>query len=320
MEGISRDLKIKCLKKLHHTFNKKSFFQFLSNLFCYVILFGVAFLILYPLLEKVSTIFKSNEDLVDKTVMYIPKEFSLETLRMTIGAMSYSSTLLNTLTFSTIVAIIQVFICTMISYGFARFKFPGRKILFFFVILVLLVPPQVIMSSMYMIFKEFDFLGVFKALSGKPLNLIDSFWPFILLSVTGMGLKNSLYIFMMRQFFRNMPAELEEAGFIDGAGCFRTYFLIMIPNALPMMLTIFLFSFSWQWSDGLYTSMFLREFKVLPNILSSLNTFRLNTLEPVVRTAIVDTGIILVIAPLLLIYLISQRFFIEGISRSGIVG
>jgi multiple sugar transport system permease protein len=307
-------------KKMNRHFSKRSLNTFLVNLFCYVILIGVVFLILFPLIGKVTTIFKSYADLIDNTVMYIPKAPSLETLRTTLGVMKYQSTLVNTTLFSFSVAIIEMFVCTYIAYGFARFKFPGRNILFAFVMLALIVPPQVIMTSLYFKFRYFDILGIFQLIFKNPLNLIDTFTPFALLSITGLGIKNSLYIYLMRQYFKNMPSEFEEAGFIDGAGTFQIFFRIMLPNAIPMMVTIFLFAFSWYWTDSYYTSILFKNFTVLSNALSSLQSYGIMTLDPIVRTAIIDTGLILVILPLILVYLVGQKFFIQGLARSGIVG
>lgn len=308
-------------QQVRRIFNKKRVTGWLGSFFCYVVLIGIIFLILFPFLEKISNAFKSEADLLDKTVMYIPKEPTLDTLKTTLEAMQYGASLLNTVILSTSIGLIQTFVCTFIAYGFARYDFAGKRLLFAFVFITLLVPPQVIMTSLYMIFHDFDILGVCQLITGHPMgNLLETSAPLYLLALTGVGFKNALYIFMMRQFFRNMPNELEEAGQIDGAGTFRIFFRIFLPSAVPMMVTIFLFAFSWQWSDGYYTTMLMRDAEVLSNSLSMLQTYGRATLSPVLRTAIIDTGLMLVILPLLLVYLVGQRFFVEGVSRSGIVG
>ena len=293
---------------------------FLANTVIYLILISIVFLILYPLISQVSDMFKSRADLLDKSVVFIPKEPSLYVTQLAINGLDYVKSFLNTLKLSLTVAILQTLSCTVIGYGFARFKFPLRNLLFALVILTLLVPVQIVMPSFYVYFRNFDVFGIFQAVLGHPLNTIDHQFPFILLSVFGLGIKNGLYIFMLRQFFRGMPKELDEAGRIDGAGFLRIFGRIMLPNAVPIMITIFLFSFSWQWTDSFYSSIFFSDYQVLAQTLSSLTSYQSSYLDPVVRNAMMSAGIILCIAPLLLMYLFLQKFFIQGITRSGITG
>jgi multiple sugar transport system permease protein len=307
-------------KRLKSGFSKYRMMGKAENLLCHLILFGISFMILFPLLKKGLTMVKGTEDLLDPTTVYIPKFPTIDTIQLSIQGMNYWNALKNTVLMALGVALITVAASTFIAYGFARFHFRGRNLLFVFVIIALLIPPQILMNSYYMMFRYFDIFGILKLITGKTVNLLDSFVPFAILSALGFGLKNSLYIFLERQYFRNMPMEMEEAGFIDGAGPFSIFFRIMLPNAKPILVTVFLFSFSWQWTDNYYTSLFLQDFLVLPNALASLQTFKMTELEPVLRTALVDSGIVLTIIPLIFVYLIGQKFFIQGVSRSGIVG
>jgi len=301
-------------------FSKRNISEIAYKLICHLILFGVAFTIVLPLAKKGLTMFKGVDDLLDPLTAYIPRKPTTDTIRLTVTAMQYWSSLFNTMLLSLGVALLTTASCTVIAYGFARFKFRGRGILFFFVLLALLIPPHILMNSYYMKFRYFDILGIIQLFFGSSVNLLDSFTPFVLLSVTGLGMKNSLFIFLQRQYFKGLPLEIEEAGYIDGAGTFSIFTRIMLPNAAPILVTVFLFSFSWQWSDNYFTVLFLNNFKVLPDALASLQNYKLSELEPILRTAMIDTGIIFTIVPLVLIYFIGQRFFIQGISRSGLVG
>lgn len=294
--------------------------KFLMSLLCYLILISVSFLIIYPLLQHIAAAFKSKADLLDKTVVFLAKSPTLSTIKDTMKVMQYSKALYNSLLLSTLVALLQTFSSTMIGYGFARYKFPLRNFLFGIVIFTIIVPVQVIMSSYFMNFRFFDIFGVVKAITGSTCNLIDSYAPFVLLSLLGLGLKNGLYIYLLRQFFRGIPNEFEEAADIDGAGFITIFMRVMLPNALPMMVTVFLFSFSWQWSDTYYTSIFFNKIWVLPSALASLETYGEAFLDTVLRSAMLSTGLLLVIAPLLILYILLQKFFIQGVSRSGIVG
>lgn len=238
--------------------------------------------------------------------------------------MDYWMTLLRTLLLCVIAAVLQTLSCTLVAYGFARFKFVGRGILFACVIAVLLIPPQVIMTSLYMKFTYFNVLGIPKLLTGGTINITEGMWPFVLLSATAIGFKNSLYIYMLRQFFRGMPTEIEEAGMIDGSSHMGIFFRLMLPNAIPMMVTIILFAFSWQWSDNFYSTLFLSHgnFSVITNKLLTLNSYGMGYADftDVFRHAIIDTGVILAIIPLVIVYLFGQKFFVQGVSQSGIVG
>ena len=138
------------------------------------------------------------------------------------------------------VSVLQLAISCLVGYGFARFKFKGRNILFFIVILSLIVPAQTILIPLYFRFSS--------------IGLLNTIWPVVILSACGIGLKNGLYIYLMRQFFRGMPRELEQSAYIDGAGPLRAFVQIILPNAFNMMITVFLFSFTWQWTCLLYTS------------------------------------------------------------------
>lgn len=306
-------------EKRHKYLNKKFLGTFFSNGVCHVILIAIAFLILFPFVQKIAVIFQSAEDALDPTVQYIAKNPTTEPLLTTIGLMRYYDVLLRTFIFCGLVALAQTFSCTLVAYGFARFKFPFRGVLFGGVLLVLLVPPQVIMSALYLEFSFFDWFKIPTLITGQPINIIKTVWPFVILSFTALGFKNSLFIYLMRQFFRGLPTEIEEAGMIDGTSTVGIFFRLMIPNAIPMMVTIFLFSFSWYWTDYYYTGIF-GNFTLLAQSLQGLLNYGANTLSIPFREAMVKTGIMLVILPLVFVYLIGQKFFVQGIARSGIVG
>lgn len=289
-------------------------------LIIYAILISIVFLIVYPLLAYVSDMFKSMEDLMDASVVFLPKEPNTYNIKLAIEGLSYWKSMGNSAILCLLVSSLQMTICTLVGYGFARYKFPLKKVAFALVVFTMLVPTPLLMPSLYTRFSHFDILGIFAAITGQPLRLLDSMWPFAIMSFFALGYKNGLYIFIVRQFFRNMPKELEESGRIDGAGFIRIFFSIMLPNAITMVITVFLFSFSWQWTDQYWSSMFFINYKVLPKALAMLVDFGNNYIEPVTKDAMVHTGIILVIIPILIMYLLLQRFFIQGISRSGIVG
>lgn len=296
-----------------------------------VIIAGICFLILYPTLVKLSVSFMPEQDIYDVTVRYVPKSPTLENYKTVLSAMRYNKAFWNTFKLSTLTSVMQLISCTVIGYGFARFRFKGRGVLFALVILTMIVPPQTLMIPLFLHFRYFDVLGIISAITGqKGINLLESYWPFVLMSLTGMGLKNGLYIYIMRQFFRGMPKELEEAAYVDGAGMLRTFGQIMLPSAVPAMVTVFLFSFVWQWTDTFYSNLFLMRTDVLAKTAANVSNQIMKDLSadigvdiylsPAISSMYTNTGSLLVVLPLLILYLFAQKLFVESVERTGIVG
>ena len=287
-----------------------------------VILLGLGFVIMYPLLYMISCAFRDRADMSDPTVMWIPRHYTLKVITDTIDAMDYWSTLGNTLLLNIGCSVVQVFSCALTGYGFARFNFRGKKLLFGVVIMMILVPAQVISLPLYAQFRYFGIKGLFS------LNLIDSRLTMYLPAMTANGIRAGLMILIFRQFFRGMPRELEDAAYIDGCGPFRTFAKVMLPNASAALLTVFLFSVVWYWNDYYVSSTFFTDTKTIAIMLTNLdnelkmNLFNDPTVQISPRDQIVwkEAGCLLSIAPVLVMYVFLQKHFTEGIERSGIVG
>lgn len=234
----------------------------------YALLIGLSYYILSPLLLKIATSFMTESDLLDSLVVYIPREFTLWNYRRAAEFLNYWEALRNTALISLTAGLIQMLVCSLVGYGLAKFKFKGRGLVMAVVFFSIITPPLTYQPSMYLHFRYFDVFGIIEATTGSTINLLDSLWPLLILSVTGFAFKNGLYIFMMMQFFRGFPEELEEAAYVDGYGVFRTFFRIILPNSIPMLITVFTFAFAWQWTDTFYTSMFFSRIKTLSNMLS----------------------------------------------------
>lgn len=290
-----------------------------------ILICGISFIIVYPLLIKLSSSFMMEMDMFDPTVQWIPRGITFLNYIRAFQGMRYPTTFMNSLGLALSVSILTLISCTMIAYGLARFDFKGRGLLFAIVIFSLVVPPQLMMIPMFLNFRFFNLFGF---LAEPGLNLIGTFWPFILTSATGTGLRNGLFIYVVRQFFKGMPRDLEEAAEVDGAGTLRTFVTIMIPGAVPVLLIVFLFSFVWQWNDIFYTNLYLTGARVLPFALEGLaHEYNMIHQEQYgiqisgeYRSILNNSGMLLFIAPLLLMYAALQRYFIESIERTGIVG
>ena len=293
-----------------------------------ILIFGLVFLILQPLLNKISCSFMAEKDLYDGTVISIPRNFTTGNYTLTIQLMKYWKALFNSLWVSLLVSVLQVAACTLVGYGFARFKFPLKNFWFACVVLVIVVPPQTISSSLYLHFRYFDILGIIKLVTGgNTINMLNTIAPYLMLVTTCMGLKSGLYIYLIRQFFRGIPKELEEAAYVDGCGKLRTFLNIMLPDAKPIITSCFLFAFVWQWTDSYYTKLFLGNVNVLSKALTSLEG-RLSSYWASMYSAanateaytqcIISTGMLLAIIPLIILYLFAQKGFVESLSQSGI--
>lgn len=339
-------------------------FYFISRIiiwiFRLVLMVGIAYIVLYPFLAKISGSVMAKEDFVDATVRLIPKHFTLDIYRAIFSDLGYWGAFRNTLILSLTIAVIQTMICALIGYGFAKFKFKGRGLVFLLVILTIVIPHQTLQVSMFMGFRYFDVLGIFRFFKGggieffghnikewgpgvasffekfnilpdtlfgqeltmRGLKLTDTYAPMIMLSLGGLGFKNGLYIFLFRQFFRGIPDELEESAYIDGSGTFRTFFQIILPLSVPMLITVFLFSFCWQWTDQFYTSLFFPTgkaqtlFKLVGNIPKSLDTNYAG--QRLYESAIYNTCGLMIIFPLVIMYVFLQRFLVQGIEQSGL--
>ncbi len=302
--------------------------SFCYNLLRTVVICGICYYILYPVVENVLFAFMTQGDLYDLRVGLIPKHWTLENFNLVIKGSNFWKSTFNTLFISVLVTATQLISCTLVGYGFARFKFPFKKLLFGIVILVLIVPPQLIITPLYLNMRYFDLFGLARLITGESINLLNSIWVFVIIGLTCMGLKNGLYIYLIRQFYRNMPKELEEAAKIDGAGYYRTFLQVMLPPAKPILFIVGLFSFVWQWTDAFYTSWFLPSMSTLAvkvsGVSSDLNIIKeltgANSIDIKYAQLLDGTGAVLIMIPLVILFVCTRKLIIGGIERSGIVG
>ncbi|MGN0402177.1 MAG: carbohydrate ABC transporter permease [Acetatifactor sp.] len=307
---------------------KKTVMGYAVSICRFVLLFGLCFLILQPIFNKISVSFMTEADLYNPVVISIPEHFTTENYLLSAQIMQYGKALRNSLIVSLTIAILQISMCTLVGYGFARFQFPLKNFWFACVILVILIPPQTVSTSLFLNFMNYDIFGLFKLITGHTINLNGSWIPYYLMSAGCMGLKNGLYIYMIRQFFRNIPKELEEAAYVDGCGTLKTFLRIMLPDAKPILTSCFLFSFVWQWTDGFYSKMFMGNTRLVSTSLSrivdslavyiSKGTGIVGTVSIAYSNCILSTGTLMIILPLIILYLFAQKGFVESLSSSGI--
>ena len=261
--------------------------------------------------------FFSRQDSINPMVFTVPINPTLERYTMAVKYLDYLPILGRTLLYVFGVTLIQLLICSMVGYGFARYQFPLKKLLFGCVVVMIVVPLNTIQFPLYMTFRYFG-------IGSNTVNLLKTPWPTVILSVFGCGLRSGLYIYIFNQFFRGLPKEIEEAALVDGAGSWYTYFHIMLPNAAPALITVAVFSIVWQYNDSFFANTFnISDSIILTRKLDSLinviaNAEKILTISE--QQLYFDAGVVLVLLPVVIIYLVLQRRFIEGVERSGIVG
>lgn len=292
------------------------------DLFVYVMLILMAFVFLYPFMHMVINSFKSYNDIINTTVKWIPKNFTLRSYEVAIASMRLEHTLPNSLIVTTLATIGHVVSCSYIAYGFARYKFPLSGVFFAVVILSILMPIQVIIIPMYITYSTFGVLG--------------TYIPLIVPCFFGFGLKGGLFVFLYRQYFLGIPKSLEEAASIDGCGPLKTFFRIALPSAGSTTIVCVVLSLVWHWNDYYEPGLYLKEYDsmLLPQIVASLKTLiesmqselmegagaATSTEGNLYHSGVVMAGTCFSMIPPMIAYLFLQRKFMEGIERSGLTG
>ena len=294
-----------------------------------LLLFGLCFMIIQPMLTRLGTSLMEEKDLYDSTIVLLPRNVTLDNYRIVFDLTTFPKSMINTVWTSLLVSVLQVIACTLVGYGFARYDFPLKKFWFACVVLLIIIPPQTMQTSLYTYFAQFDIFGIFKLLTGSSLNLRGSVAPYALMSATCMGLKDGLYIYMLRQYFKGIPKSLEEAAYVDGCNTMHTFVKIMLPDAMPTILSCFLFSFVWQWTDLFYTRNFLTT-STRPLFSTELSTivsrmsryFSSDASKPIIvpvgrQQQLISIGVLVCCIPLVILYIFTQRTFVQSIAMSG---
>ena len=291
--------------------------RIIKSLFRALFLMGVGFVMLYPVLFMISNSFKSVSDALDPTVVWIPSGTDMFNFKMAFKLLKFNDTLTNTLILVVPCVIIQVITCLFVSYGFARFEFRFKGLLFGLLVFSLIVPVQTYIIPLYV--------------NMKKMHLLNTYWQFYIMAALGTGIRSGLYIYIFRQYFRGLPKELEEAAYLDGCNPLRTFLHIMVPNVKGAILVVFVLSFVWYYNDYTLTGMLLNSDYPLSIALTGVSTALNNTVQGMVgqtigsdikllSDSILSAACLIVALPLIGVYVAVQKHFTEGIERSGLVG
>lgn len=282
-----------------------------------IFLLGVGYVTLYPMLLMISSSFMSVSDTLDATVVWLPSGLNWFNFQKAFELMKYGEALKSTVTIVLPCVILQVVSCVFIAYGFARFKVPGLGVLFAILLFNIIVPTDCYIIPVYVLMSK--------------LKLVNTVWQFYIQALLGAGIRSALYIFIIRQFFRTMPKELEEAAFIDGCNPFQTFMRIMVPNIKPAILTVSVLSLVWYYNDSSTIGMLLNGNYPLSVAVTSVGAALETSLQyltgqsvstdlKLLKGSILAAACLIMVLPITAVYILVQKHFTEGIERTGIVG
>lgn len=311
--------------------------KYISNFFLLLLVSGLCFIIIYPLLKLVPSVLSNIEELGNPNVFWLPEEISFTSFKAAARLILPEGilTIIKSVLYAVSITFIQIFICAATGYALARVKFFGSKVIFFLVILTFLVPRQSLLLAQYIYFNHFDAMGLMSVFTSTgEINLINQPITLYLLAIFGFGVNQSLFTLIFSQFFKNIPKELEEAALIDGCGFYKTYFKIMLPNALPAISTVGILSFVWNFGDTYYTTYFNPNgayvgAKLASTFIPANKEFILNAVKvwydvplatDLAFDAIKQAGALIYLVPLLIVYFIAQKWLVENLENSGLVG
>lgn len=297
----------------------------------YALLLSIGYVVIFPMISALVTSIKAEKAFFDLSLYWIPRYFSFDSYKVAYEVLGFPDVLWRTISLNIVSALIEIVMCSIVAYGFARYEFKIKKILYFFLIMTIVIPTQIYIVSMILNFKSLDvlgMLGLFHKLTGIDLrpNILNTNLTFYLPSLFAMGLRSGIMIYIYIQFFASLPKELEEAASIDGAGPFKTFFSIALPSSSVVIVTVSVFSIVWHWNDYYLSQMYMTGNYPLAVKLSQIeDMLKLNNrFMGAAATSMLDAskmaGCILFILPILLFYLCIQNQFVKSIDRVGITG
>jgi multiple sugar transport system permease protein len=262
----------------------------------YTLLFGIALLYFVPFLWMLSTSFKTLPETAQFDLL--PKHPTLQAYRDVFSTFHFARYAANSVGLAATVTCLNVFLCALAGYAFARLRFPGREVLFILVLLTLMIPDQLRLVPIFVLFTKWHLLGHYHG--------------YVLIK-----LASAAQLFLMRQYFLTIPRDLEEAAKLDGAGYFKTFWKVMLPLAGPAIAAIAILEFEGTWNDFFWPLIIFNtapdHFTLPIGIFAFRSEFQ--TLWPQLMAASV-----IAIAPIVLLYVFFQRYFVAGVASAGVKG
>lgn len=305
--------------------------SFLYKLFRYALLIGISYVVLFPIIKMVSSAFTSPQELYAEDSGFLPSRATFINFKNFTSYFPYLEYAGNTAKIALISTVLQLFSCSLVGYGLGRYKFKGNAIVYACVLFTIILPLQTAIIPLFYEYRWFDIFGIGKIIglfTGKTftVNLLKNYMALYVPSLFAVGFNSGIYIFLFRQFFASMPRDLEEAAKLDGCNPVTIYLRIMIPNIKPVVVTVALLSVIYYWNDSLLTGVFaLKEdgmtlMVALEEMVQQASGVGASELD-IMRLRAERYAVILAsVTPLMIFFLIGQKFFVECMDRSGSKG
>jgi oligogalacturonide transport system permease protein len=274
----------------------------MSKILIYMFLIAFGLFMIYPLLWVVAASFKPNEDIF-KSLSLIPSKLVTDSYIngwKGTGQYTFGKFLINTFIMVIPTIIFTIISSTVVAYGFARFDFPLKRILFALMISTLMLPDSVIIIPRYILFNKFGWLNSYK--------------PFIIPALLA---STPFFVFMMVQFLRGLPKELEESAIIDGCNSFQTLIKIIVPLCKPAIISMIIFQFIWTWNDFLNTLIYINsveKYTVSLGLRMSIDGTSVINWNQIMAMTVIS------MLPCIIIFFSAQKYFVEGIATTGLKG
>lgn len=268
----------------------------------YLFLAIIGLLMVYPLLWMVSASFKTNNEIFS-SISLIPKQILTNGYKDGWrGSGQYSFSLYFTNTFAMVLptVVLTVISSLLVAFGFARFRFAGKGVLFALVIASLMLPNEVVIIPRYMVFNS--------------LGWLNTYLPFIIPAAFA---TYSFFIFMLVQYIRSIPRELDESATIDGCNSFMVLIRIILPLTVPAIISVVIFQFVWRWNDFLNALIYISSVRKYP--VSLALRMSLDVTDTITWNQTMAMSVLSMMPPILLFFL-TQKYFVEGIATTGIKG
>lgn len=282
---------------------KKNAKNIIFEVMVYVIVILGSIFMLLPFYWMVSTSLKDINSIFIIPPQWIPKPFHWENYKKVFELLNFGKYYLNSVIVTAGRVIGMFFTCTMAGYAFARLKFPGNKILFFILLSSLMIPFEVLMVPTFILMKNLHWINTYRAL----------------IIPQALGAFGGVFnVFLMKQFFSSIPKELEEAAIIEGAGPFRIFWSIMLPMVKPALAALLIFSFTSAWNDFTYPLIITNtdNMKVLSLGIAGFKGFR----EGMTQWDLMMAASTISILPIIVVFIFAQKYFVEGITTTGLKG
>jgi len=302
--------------------------NFAYKLFRYALLIGVSYLAIYPIIKMLSAALTEAETYYNYGSNFIPPVATFQNFVHSMKYFKFFEYAKVTGLIAVICTICSVFVCSLIGYGIGRYKFKGRTLVYACVLFTVIMPIQTAQLPLTYYYRWFDLFGIGQIIglfTGETftINILHSLARFILPAILGVGLRAGIFIFLFQSFFAGMPKDLEEAAKIDGCNPFKIYWKVMIPNIIPVMVTVALLSIIYYWNDSLVVDMAKLDMgpTLMPQVesLTELNIGAGHMDQMQLKVEYYAIMFISVL-PLILVFMLGQKFFVECMDRSGSKG